>query len=502
MKPTPLAKLVHPSLGLCELVRVEATDWIVRQESTGVQYRVPTERRAQFTVCEKQPPEAQTEPLPVAEKPPRNHTSPSTSTDTSKGIDTPSTAARGDSTNGAVPANPGRHARRTIESLRVGLPSLDGSTRRLAVGFDEMNRLVTNFLSEVNEEGGAAMTVRGAYGQGKTFSLTMLEEVSHESGFVTIRTEVDATENRLSMPHHVYRDLMKHLRVPGQPGNGVRHLAAKAIEAMNRVGWGRQDQRQSWLQQRLECPPLAWLLSDPMFLQKPALVGLLEGDPNFPVTRARQAHCCPPTPRLWPAFSAGTQGDFASYLMGGLGRLCRTLGFKGLIVIMDEMEKWNLLNWVEQSRAGNLLGGLIWGATAQLGRRDKHDNPRVLSHSNRCGGYPFTTLSRCHIGVVIAMTPREHDDPERMWAKYGPIKVGKLPALTVSRLGEYCTLVVPFVAQAYGLDHPSDRDLEQIAEFAIEMWLRNGQMTTRSGVQSAIAAFDNWRDQQVAVKDE
>ena len=496
MSSQPLVKLVHPNLGLCELVRIEATDWIVRVESTGVQYRVRTERRSQFTVCETAP-EIQYELQLTAPEPSstnhENRTPPRCVTDRAE------SSPQASSANGFITR---RHARRTIESLRVGLPSFDGSTRQLAVGFGEMKRLVADFLRNVDEEGGAAMIVRGAYGQGKTFSLTMLEEVAHESGFITIRTEVDATENRLSMPHHVYRDLMKHLRIPGQSESGIRHLAAKAIEFVNREGWGRQDQRENWLQQRLECAPLAWLLSDPMFLQKPALVGLLEGDPNYPVKRARLSHCRPPAPRRWPAFSAGTQGDFASYLMSGLGRLARMLGYKGLVVIMDEMEKWNLLNWVEQSRAGNLLGGLIWGATAKLGSRDKHDNPRVLSHSYRCGGYPFTTLSRCHLGVVIAMTPREHDDPERIWAQYGPIDVGILPSLTEFRLAEYCKLVVPFVARAYSLDHPNDKMLEQISLQAIEMWRLSGQMTTRSGVQSVIAAFDNWRDEQVGAENE
>ena len=52
------------------------------------------------------------------------------------------------------------------------------------------------------------MTLKGAYGQGKSFALTMLEEVACESGFVTARTEIDAAENRLSKPHHIYYSFM------------------------------------------------------------------------------------------------------------------------------------------------------------------------------------------------------------------------------------------------------------------------------------------------------
>jgi len=197
---------------------------------------------------------------------------------------------------------------------------------------------------------------------------------------------------------------------------------------------------------------------------------------------------------MWPAFTAGTQGDFASFLLSGIGRLARLLGHKGLIVIMDEMEKWNRMNWNEQCRAGNLLGGLIWGATAESGIREKYDNPKILTHSGRCGGYPFTTLGRNHVGVAIAMTPREHESPEKLWAQYGPILVGEVPPFTESRLVEYCRLVLPVVAEAYGLSSPTEEELDEIISQARQTWRKSGNMTTRSGVQSVIAAFDSWRD--------
>jgi hypothetical protein len=46
--------------------------------------------------------------------------------------------------------------------------------------------------------------------------------------------------------------------------------------------------------------------------------------------------------------------------LSGIGRLARLLGYKGFIIILDEMEKWHELNWVEQSRAGNLLQATSW----------------------------------------------------------------------------------------------------------------------------------------------
>lgn len=460
-----VAQLRHSQWGLCQLVRVEATDWIVRVGSTGVLYRVRSESRAHFEVIrDKTPPFVAPHP-PIASV-------------------TPNSPAA-------------RNARRAIESLRVGLPSLDGTTRQLAIGFDQTDRMIRQFLRDVDDDGGGAMVLKGAYGQGKTFALTVLEEIALESRFVTTRMEIDATENRLNKPHHIFRSLMQKLRVPGDNGPGVHALVSKAVELLAKHCPGDVVGQQQWLSDQLGCRSLGWLLSDPAILQKPQLLGLLECDANCPAGRARGCHCNPPTPRIWPAFSAGTQGDFASFILSGVGRLTRLLGFQGLIIILDEMEKWHELNWLEQSRAGNLLVGLIWGATAPVGQRGKHDQPRVLQHSLRCGGYPFTTEQPAYTGVAIAMTPREEAiDPERTWCQYGAIRIGDVPRFNNRELNAYSRAVVPVFATAFGLAPPNNDELMEAAEDALSIWRQHGDLTTRSGVQAVIAAFDKWRDRK------
>ena len=229
-------------------------------------------------------------------------------------------------------------------------------------------------------------------------------------------------------------------------------------------------------------------------LSKPELIGLLGADPNYPIGLARRRHAIKPIPETWPTFSAGTQGDFAGYLLSGIGRIARMLGQKGLVIIMDEMEKWHELNWVQQTQAGNLLGGLIWGATAKLGNRGMDDHPGCIVHSSRCGGYPFTTANRCHIGIAIAMTPRDYDVSEQRWSLYGPILHAEVPTLSEKKLVEYCGRVVPLFAEAFGVGEPKPDELKHIAAEALGIWRTHGELNTRYGVQAAIAAFDHWRD--------
>src|SRR5262249_13161591 len=153
----------------------------------------------------------------------------------------------------------------------------------------------------------------------------------------------------------------------GSPGGAcglvrrTREKIGQTFESAH-VDWRRAIEVRRLLEKEIQCKPLAWLLSGLAAREKPELIGLLACEPGATVALARDAHVLGRSAGDWPAFSAGTQGDFGSYLLSGVGRLARFLGYRGLIVILDEMEKWQDLDWNAQCRAGNLLGGLIWAA--------------------------------------------------------------------------------------------------------------------------------------------
>ena len=156
------------------------------------------------------------------------------------------------------------------------------------------------------------------------------------------------------------------------------------------------------------------------------------------------------------------------------------------------MEKWQDLNWKAQSQAGNLLGGLIWGATADEGERSPGHEPERLQHSGRCGGWPFTTNQRCHLGVAIALTPRGDLGPEREWADYGPLEEVDLPQVTPATLRTYVAKIVPLYAQAYSLPEAAV-SISTIAQDAIQAWRQQGDGSMRTAVVSVIQVLDCWR---------
>lgn len=416
-----------------------------------------------------------------------------------------------------------RRLRKFFESMANGLVSIDRDHRGFAVGNDEVQMNVRHFLGAVDEQGGSSILIRGSYGQGKTFNLQLMKHLALEAGFIVASTEIDSFENQLDKPHSVYRGLIQNLRFPDTGDNGALGLVQRtqeklrsSMDAQSANGSSELISRlrrlagttnlsqaklraiaaRQILEEQTQCRPLSWLLSDTSGSEKPTLVGLLACQPGLTPASGRRAHILDGTPRDWPSFSAGTQGDFGSYLLSGISRLSRFLGYRGLIIILDEMEKWQDLDWRAQSRAGNLLGGLIWAAGAPEGsRRCKTalhgcDHSGLLTHSVRCQGYPFSTVDRCHLGLAIAMTPRGDEGPELSWSNYGTIEILDLPHITPSLLDGYVRRVFPAYCLAYNIEHTMPAELPATA---IQKWRLAGDGSMRSAVQSVLFVMEKWR---------
>lgn len=411
-----------------------------------------------------------------------------------------------------------RRLRRVFESLRNGLSPIHVDSRPFAVGIEVVQRKVENLLADVAEERGRAVVLRGAYGQGKTFCLQLLKKLALESGYLVASTEINAFENQLDKPHFVYRSLMQNLTFPddciGGPRGLVLRTRAKVRQALvSQIGFGFGEgvanEVRRMLKQEVQCGPLAWLLSGLIFNDNPELVGLLGCDPGSSAARAGRLHILGRQSREWPTFSAGTQGDFGSHVLSGIGRLARFLGYRGLIVILDEMEKWQSLDWRAQARAGNLLGGLIWASSAEEGHRSCRkcphdmrwfgdcDHTPKLDHSRVHGGFPFTTEKRCSLGLAIAMTPRNGESPENTWSEYGVLEIVDLPSFTAAHLKKYVQRVFLDYCRAYDLAMPMSSELPAAA---VQSWRLNGDGSTRTAIQAVMSTLDGWRQSLISQK--
>ncbi|MEZ6081257.1 MAG: hypothetical protein R3C56_37980 [Pirellulaceae bacterium] len=237
------------------------------------------------------------------------------------------------------------------------------------------------------------------------------------------------------------------------------------------------------------------MLSDRNIRNKPLLIEALGGTP-LGISSLRHMHALPNQQPRWQYFKYGTQGDVGSYLISGVARLVKLLGFDGLVIALDEMEKWQDLDWRNQERAGNLLGGLIWGATAPQGSREcvhAHfdwtcQHSEEMSHSGFNGGCRFTTSHPCNLGIVIAMTPRGENAPEDTWQEYGQLTIVDLPQYTLASFRAHFDKISSLYEKAYSFKAPPD-----CRDAAEKSWRKSNDHSARSGAIAITSAIDEWR---------
>lgn len=104
--------------------------------------------------------------------------------------------------------------RRAVERLREGL--FDPlAVRLLTVHEEQLRQAAEAGFREVEAGGSPHLAVVGAYGRGKSHSLTYLEAYARKAGFVTSLVNLDPREIPFHRFREVYRALMTELRIPG-----------------------------------------------------------------------------------------------------------------------------------------------------------------------------------------------------------------------------------------------------------------------------------------------
>ncbi len=404
-----------------------------------------------------------------------------------------------------------KECRLGLSNLRKGLsprPHGNDCTNPLNIIDAQSDKVMASFLLE-SELGGSALLVRSSYGGGKTSCLDAVYRKALARKFAVSKIVINGEDVNLAKPQCIWEQIVKNITIPAQQFESVhsserigaraviqlcvRFLANNNIDVPDDSPFLRAQKREEKLLELTGCPPLSWLLSDPQILEKDELIDLFSGMAHVDSASARLNHILAyKKAEIWPAFKFATQGDRASFLLSGLGRLFQAVGLKGLILLFDEAERWKNLNLAQQTRAGNLLGGLIWGATAPEGQRTRKHEPRSLIFRSRfCGGSDFTTKERNYVGLVIAMTPRPEDPPEEQWRQYGHLNEYDLPDWTKKTFGTFMAKLIPYYCKALEIEIDKSIDLEELIRTATVKWSKTGNWSPRSAItEAALAVLD------------
>lgn len=519
-------ELNHATLERCFLKRIEGVIWIVSVKTIdGIELRIPPARRNEFSIVGSNGRQAarphRTDTSRIRPASPVNNTEtsaaksrlvsqlPSNVESAESRADVPAVASppskpRSQSVQqllaGKINPLQRRLLKRGLESLRTGLPPQDPAlSRYFSVGLEPCFKEVKEFL-RATRDGGSAMVIRGAYGCGKTLTLQTSQFAALHNNFVFSETEIDASEVRLDRSPTIYSTLLQKMKFP-DGGCGVEHLLTLVHKWFVESDAPSQPKAlYEILNRRIQCEPLAWLLSDRDIVNKPSMLQALRGVPMSPA-RLRGIHPLPNVRPNWPYFKYGTQGDVGSFLISGIARLLTLIGYGGWIVALDEMEKWQDVNLTFQDRASSLLGGLIWSAFALEGDRDCKktaiqfdwdwtcDHSDRLKHGRFAGGSPFTTRSRCNLGIIIAMTPRGQAAPELAWREFGDLRFVDLPGYQLTSFHEHFDKVAVVFRKIYD-------DIEippSCKEKAEHEWRNTADHSPRSAAIAIFGALSDLR---------
>lgn len=255
-----------------------------------------------------------------------------------------------------------------IAALRRGTVP-DSSLDVLAVGLESFEAALDAELAAVERGAGAFKAVRGEYGSGKTFFARWLQERAKKRGFATAEVQISETETPLHRLETVYRRLNERLSTPETPQGALRSIVDGWFYTLEQdvlSGGSSGDgpdvvaRTESLMDKRLESvtrttPALAAALRGyHRALQSgdaptaDGLIAWIAGQPNVAASVKR---------------AAGLKGDIDHFgalsFLQGLLVILRDSGYKGLLLVLDEVETLQRVRGDVREKSLNALRQLL-----------------------------------------------------------------------------------------------------------------------------------------------
>lgn len=369
----------------------------------------------------------------------------------------------------------------TIEALRLGVvPS--AHAKDYTVGRErELKR-----LEEVLDSGQGLRIVLGDYGLGKTHLLDVLEQVALKRGYVISRVVLDPNEVPLSHPLRLYRAILSGLRYPEGAGGTLDPILQPLEESRpHHEFMGRRYSRfftPVLFGRRARDPEIADWLQDYIEgcrLDAPTVDHVLRrigwrGD------------------RILVLSDFRTYGRMYVHLLGTLASWARDAGFRGLLVLFDEVERTDVFDAKHLDLAMEVLGH--YAAVALPSEVLKFDPDDLYKgghavHQN----LPLRFEENQPLGVVIALTDAPRTK-ERILALLdsGAVLV-PLERLPRKALGTLVDRVIDLYARAYpGYRMPVVRRVA-IREQVLAAWPGGDQALPREIVRGTVGLLDAGR---------
>ncbi|PIE25236.1 MAG: hypothetical protein CSA62_01445 [Planctomycetota bacterium] len=270
-----------------------------------------------------------------------------------------------------------RQERQVLEALRLGVVPMEGLLA-YTVGRDAEVDSFERMLGL--GERGRAMAILGDYGTGKTHMLELMQHMALSQGWVVGRAWLDPQEAPPSKPRRVYSVLARAFVYPDQREAGECGLAplfdkAASHEHLREGRIGKEGGRHLFLSPALRYGAAL----DDEIREDPASIELGElATLHLDWIEARATGVSQELQRrlharlsvrdkVYALSDFGTLPRVYGYQVSGLAQAVRDLGYKGLLLLLDETELFSNLDHEERDRAIDVFRVLLAAALPQSG---------------------------------------------------------------------------------------------------------------------------------------
>lgn len=302
-----------------------------------------------------------------------------------------------------IPASKDKIAfRRAFEAVNLGVVPPDSSALvEMSIGGESIHAVVSSCLQR-QPSSGLCKVVFGDYGTGKSHYLHLASVIARKSGWVVSYLEFDPKAVDPANPYLVYREIMSKLKFPeredGTASQGFRDLikeirnkweAVRDLPLLKASPWFRYGLEALRFFPHNDAPDYVsgcdWLAGKSVPITGPGSIRLLARNTNI------NPKLIPPMPK-----TRETAEIYVFHLIV-INEICKALGYRGLLIILDEAEHVRGYNVRRKERANNFFDLLARAAHLPL-----QDGAPVLNdHGHQLPEY---WSSGPHFGLYVGLT--------------------------------------------------------------------------------------------------
>jgi hypothetical protein len=325
-----------------------------------------------------------------------------------------------------------------VERLREGLFD-PVAVRLLTANEQRLNKVMDQGLQALSRGESAHLSICGAYGQGKSHSLTYIEDRARRLNYVTSLINLDPREVPLAHFDQVYRHIMQNLRFPGEeqslierwrtwvkeqdPANGPAELIPPEIPHLFRTvltGLAQKTLSLTPRQRRAQKHAVYRPREFPYILAQTLLGEAVPQSKLRPALKYRQVD-------FYQTKSLATPDNWSYFhMLQGLAQIFRQMGFAGLVILFDEAESiaqarvvgrgqsYQILDWFFQPQPKNAIFSVFAFTDDFFMQVEAEDYSRLLrtrgGHESLCFAKNFAQAWKSQPRHYLQdITPQEWD---------------------------------------------------------------------------------------------